>query len=245
MACLLCLLLPIAFALSFTSTFLAVYYLSVIQDKLFDYKTPIVCEMGAKKPRPYRAFAIGLAISSSLLIVLFVMQYIKRNECDAHQDTELIVYNTLALITGILLCVSMIGMGVFDLYKYKTLHMSFTSSSLGCANTHMIFTTLYTANAIHNDCVNQFLYQNMNHMIVTRWILLIIIIVLNCAVSIAWLYAIHKQSRQSDDAKETEQNDDQTRQLVKCLLTFAAIGEYIYFFGFVVFVLTLIPTNLL
>eukprot|EP01084_Bolivina_argentea_P110103 196661_1 len=251
MTCLSCIILPIAFAISFTCMFLVTYYLAVYKYKFFDYKTPIVCDMGAKKPGPYYSFLIGLTISALILLPLVIIQYFKRIECNSNNDAPFMAYNLISFISGILLCVGLIGMGIFDLDKYKAVHMGFTSLLLGSSNIHMVFSTVCTSMATSKriNCLN----DNMKGIIIVRWVLLSIIIVLNCAVSGTWMYAIELSKKQTENNtvdKDKQNNIEDTEdksltQKIKCLMTFSAIGEYIYFCGFIIFVLLLIPTNLL
>eukprot|EP00483_Globobulimina_turgida_P007273 UN07287 len=160
------------------------------------------------------------------------------------------VYNLISLITGISSSVSLIGMGFFDLDQYHAVHIGFTSLLLGSSNIYMVFSTLCTSKATSKNinCLN-----NVKGIIIVRWLLLSVIIVLNCAVSAVWMHAIelskkHKANVANDNNdiynKNNEDNDEEMRN-IKFLLTCSAIGEYVYFIGFIAFVLLLIPTDLL
>eukprot|EP01084_Bolivina_argentea_P051620 94980_1 len=185
MACIECILLPISFAISFISMFFITYYLVVYKHKLFDYKAPMICEMGAKKSL---VFGIGLTVSSLILISLLIIQYLKRVDCnDKWNDTVFMTYNLVTFITGLLFCISLIGLAMFNLEKYQTIHMVFSFSLLVFSIIHMVFTIISTSLAASNklNCIN-----DVDNIIIIRWILFSIIVILNCSVAVSGIYGV-------------------------------------------------------
>ena len=205
--------------------------------------------MAAKKPGPYYTFLIGLIISALCTIPLAILQFTKRNDCnnsDVNDDT-LNAFNMISCISCILLSVCLVGMGIWDLDKHKLVHMGFTSGVLGGSNIHMFFSCLWDSFAKSNDkidCFDDFKDDiNVSGIIVFRWIVASIIIFLDCAVSFGWMYAIYLSDKNKKSTDISDQEKETVESRVKCLISTAAVGEYIYFFLFVVFIMLFLPTD--